>query len=140
MKNLADLSRQLIAFADALPEKLNKIAKETVLAMETDLVYSTPVDTSKALSNWQVTLNAPATDDIPAHSEGEFGSTRGVSAAQAINEAQTVLRAKKAGVPVFITNNVDYLEDLNNGSSRQAPAGFYERALLIGRKTIAKHG
>ncbi|MCY1553030.1 hypothetical protein D9M68_894720 [compost metagenome] len=103
-----------------------------------DLAYKTPVDTSNALSNWQLTLDSPATDEIKPYFPGHMGSTQRASAAQTVNEARSRLGAKKPGQPIYITNNVPYIEQLNNGSSKQAPAGFVERSILIGRKLIAK--
>ncbi len=58
----------------------------------------------------------------------------GASAAETINQARAVLATKKPGQKIYITNNLPYIRRLNDGYSKQAPAGFVERAVLIGRK------
>lgn len=134
MKTLLDLANKI----EALDSEIQKAASDTAvgvaLAIVGDLSYRTPVDTSKALSNWRVTLDAPATGNIDAHYQGEKGSTQGASAAQSIADAKRVLRNKRPGQAIFITNNLPYIRRLNDGYSKQAPSGFVERAVLIGRK------
>jgi hypothetical protein len=135
--NLLDLAKRLEARAETLDEDASRIAVEVATAVVTDLIQVTPVDTSRALSNWIVTLGAFNNYSIFAYYPGVFGSTRGSSAAAAIAEAVRVLATKKPGVPIWITNNLRYIRPLNEGHSKQEPAGFVERAALKGRN-IAK--
>lgn len=139
------MANDLLGLADRLERKAKSIEKsasqtavDTALAIVGDLAYKTPVDTSEALSNWIVTLDSPATQRISPHYPGEGGSTQRASAAETINNAKAVLKNKKPGQTIFITNNAPYIRKLNDGSSAQAPAGFVERAALLGRKMIAK--
>jgi hypothetical protein len=44
--------------------------------------------------------------------------------------ARASWESHKKGKKFIIENNVDYIENLNNGSSRQAPKFFIERTLL----------
>lgn len=139
------MAKDLFALADSLERKAKAIDKaasqtavDTALAIVGDLAYKTPVDTSQALSNWQVTLDEPASAFIGPHYPGELGSTQRASAQETINRAKAVLAAKKPGQKIFITNNAPYIKRLNDGYSGQQPAGFVERAVLIGRKIIAK--
>jgi len=144
MGNLATLAQMLRERANNIGKTSNDIKKKVVLAIVNDLVYHTPVDTSQALSNWQVSIGAPKTDFIAAYYEGEGGSTQKSSAAEAIRVATNLLKNVQPGQTVFITNNAPYIEQLNNGSSAKAPAGFVERAELLGRRVLnqekAKHG
>lgn len=134
MASLADLAAQFDELADSLPQAVTvNVSVQCVEIILTDLLQVTPVDTSKALSNWQVTLNAPATESIPAWYPGENGSTAVVSREAALQAAKIVLEAKKAGEAVYITNCLPYIDALNSGSSTQEPAGFVERAQLLGR-------
>ena len=137
-KSLLDLANSLERKAKAIDEAASKTAVDTALAIVGDLAYKTPVDTSQALSNWIVTLDAPATERIDPHYPGEGGSTQRSSAAETLNQAKAVLANKKPGQAIFITNNLPYIKRLNDGYSAQAPAGFVERAELLGRKIIAK--
>lgn len=136
--NLLDLADSLERKAKAIDEAASKQAVDTALAIVGDLAYKTPVDTSQALSNWIVTLDSPSGDKISPHYPGEGGSTQGASAAETINRAKATLKNKKPGQAIWITNNLPYIRRLNEGHSGQAPAGFVERAVLIGRKMLSK--
>jgi hypothetical protein len=139
MPDLKDLANRLER--EVLPEMQRRAsarAVQTALTIVGDLAYHTPVDKSTALSNWQVTQGAPAVGTIKAHYPGEKGSTFGSSAAKVLELAKGVLARKRAGVKIYITNNLPYIRPLNDGHSKQAPAGFIERAILLGRRSGAK--
>lgn len=136
--DLLSLAVSLKRKAKAIDEAASKTAVDTAMAIVGDLAYKTPVDTSQALSNWRVTLDSPATGTIAPHYPGLQGSSQRASAAETINAAKSVLANKKPGQAIFITNNLPYIKRLNDGYSAQAPAGFVERAVLIGRKMLAK--
>lgn len=116
---------------------LKEIRKETfertkgaALASAKALILATPVDTSNALSNWRVSAGFPKTKEIEPYVRGKKGSTWLQSTAEAIRESIKALEKAKVGQQIYITNNVEYIDDLNSGSSDQAPAGWIE---AIGR-------
>lgn len=137
-KNLLDLAESLKKKRKEITEIPSKIAVETALAIVGDLAFKTPVDTSQAISSWEVTLNAPSANKHAPHFPGKSGSSYKASAAETIALAKTVLKNKKPGETIFITNNQPYIRKLNDGSSSQQPAGFVERAILLGRKIKSK--
>lgn len=136
MATLRDLARRLNAYADDLDDILYERIARTTLAVVRALVQSTPVDTSKALSNWRVGTAASAA--IPALYPGQAGSTQGASAEAAIAAAEAAIRSAKGANKLVIFNSVPYIRRLNEGSSLQAPAGFIEAAILLGRLEAAK--
>lgn len=131
--NLLNLADRIAKLNGRIQTAASETAKDVAIAVVTDLANKTPVDTSNALSNWQVTLDEPATQEIKPYFPGYMGSTQRASAAQTINEGRSALGRKKPGQKIYITNNAPYIRALNNGSSKQEPAGFVERAALIGR-------
>lgn len=137
-KSLLDLADRLEKKAKAIDEAASQTAVDASLAIVGDLAYKTPVDTSQALSGWQVTLENPASGRIGPHYPGLQGSTYNASAAETLNLAKAVLKNKKPGQAIYITNNEPYIRRLNDGYSGQAPAGFVERSVLIGRKMLSK--
>jgi hypothetical protein len=138
-KNLLDLANSLEKKAKAINESASQLAVKTTLTILGDLVYHTPVDSSKALSNWIVTLDSPSTDKIAPYYKGFQGSTQQQSAAEALAQAKRILESKKPGQYIYITNNQPYIRRLNDGYSDQQPAGaFVQRAVLIGRKYLSK--
>jgi len=131
-----DLANKLRKLNVELAAEGSRIAVEVALVIVDDLTEVTPVDTSKAESNWQVSLGSPVTKEIEAHVPGHFGWTAVESRIVARANARKALQNKKPGVSIFIGNAADYIQDLNEGSSKQEPAGFVERAELKGRLTL----
>lgn len=129
------------SFADYLEREfvgeVKEAASDKVKMVATDvlkeLVYTTPVDTSKALSNWQVGIGSPVSNEIEAYAQGQRGSTAGTSSAEALAVGIARLSARKVGEPVYISNLADYIVDLNDGASGQAAPGFVERAVRLGQ-------
>lgn len=77
----------------------------------------------RARANWIPTVNTP------------FGGTVGrpdKQGAATIGLLAPVTAAFKLGDTIWITNNLPYMEALNNGHSTQAPAGFVELAIQAG--------
>jgi hypothetical protein len=137
-KSLLDLARSLEAKAVAIEDAANKTAIDVATATLDYLAYNTPVDTSQALSNWQVSLGSPKRSFIGARVPGMFGSTQHQSAQQTIAEAVAILTNKKPGQAIYIVNNLDYIVALNEGTISRQPGGFVEAAILVGKQEIKK--
>ena len=135
-RTLLDLANSLERRVKGLDKQASEAAVQVALTILGDLVFVTPVDSSQALSNWQVSLDAPVDDKISPHFPGEKGSTQRSSANAALAAARGVLAGKKAGDTIYITNVLPYIRRLNDGYSGQAPAGFVQRALLVGNKRL----
>lgn len=133
MTTLIELADKLEKSVTGLERAASDKAVRKALTIISSLAYSTPVDKSTAVSNWQVGLGAPVAMTIPAHFPGEHGSTFSASAAKTIEDAKLILAGKQPGVSIFISNPLPYIQVLNDGHSKQAPAGFVERAVLLGR-------
>lgn len=102
-----------------------KLVRKVALAVDAELVLSTPVDTGRARSNWQAEINTPAT-----------GEAEPVPPQQAIDDATRVIAESKPGDAIHITNNLPYIGRLNEGWSAQAPEGFVETAILHGAAQV----
>lgn len=132
MATLRQLAARLNNLADNADQLADEAKARVALAILKQLVADTPVDTSQALSNWRVgTGSTPP--PIPAYYAGAQGSTRAASLAAAISAAEAAIAANKTADVLVIFNAVPYIRRLNEGSSRQAPAGFIEKAVLAGR-------
>lgn len=134
--DLYDLAERFEKKAAALDQKASNAAVAVALAIIDDLSYHTPVDTSQALSNWNVNLGSAATGTNGPHYPGMFGSTQHASAQETIAKAREILKNKKPGVAIHITNNLPYIVRLNDGYSKQVPAGFVERSVIVGRNAL----
>lgn len=79
----------------------------------------TPVDTGNARGHWYATIGE-------ADPGNPNPTPEGVAASQSLAAAQVGLVAATAqlGDVVSFNNDAAYIEELNNGSSQQAPAGM----------------
>ena len=109
-----------------IPEFASEKASDLSQRIAAGLIGSTPVDTSKALSNWQIGVNEEPDEEVEAYVPGSKGSSQAESAQIAYLKAKKELERKKPREPIYIVNNVEYIDDLNAGKSPQAPAGFVE--------------
>ena len=123
--SLKQLAEQCSAFAVALNEDVTALAKDIEKELVFKLVNLTPVDTSKALSNWQVSFSTPNRGVRAAYALGRKGTTASSSRAVAYAVAvSTINQQKPTDTIVWVSNNVSYINLLNMGYSPQAAARF----------------
>jgi hypothetical protein len=127
---LQQFSAKMRKLAADIPVNAQRNFRQTVLVIDQALVTSTPVDTGRARSNW-IVGSGPSSRAIDAYAPGEAGSTRGPNTRAAIAQAKAFLDSTDITV-VYISNNLNYIVYLNEGSSAQAPAGFIEAAVQAG--------
>jgi len=89
----------------------------------------TPIDTGWARTNWIASVGGPAPSTA--------GTREAVSAAAQQASLAKLFGYKLAQGPAYATNNVPYIAKLNEGSSKQAPAAFVQRAMLRAVKTVS---
>lgn len=137
MGSLNDLAGSMTVHATRVGKNINETVKATAKAVVREVVTGTPVDTGKARSNWQASLGDE--DDAvlaPHHPGNHLGIGERANAQSAIAAADAVIDGRKPGETVYVQNNVDYIGLLNDGSSKQAPASFVQRAVLMGVETV----
>lgn len=139
-RTLLSLAREMDGYARDVDEAINELKQLIARTLVNQLVWATPVDTSRALSNWRAELGTSVSNWIEAHYPGEQGSTQAASAQAAINEAESVIARAKPGETISIFNAVPYIRYLNEGSSSQAPAGFVEASQIIAERLIKTRG
>jgi len=95
-----------------------RLCQRVALDIDQRLVLATPVDTGRARSNWLASLGTPRTDEV---------GTR--DAQSAISEAAGVIDQAADFPVIYLSNNLPYIQRLNDGSSKQAPAAFVQTAI-----------
>jgi hypothetical protein len=110
-KSLADIANSVEAFATGSKNRF-------LLKLWNDLVDSTPVDTGAARSNWTITPLRPSA----------FMNARDGTQYPRPSEPDIAQHSKTWGT-WFIVNNSPYITYLNDGSSKQAPAGWINAAI-----------
>lgn len=127
MATLHDFNRRIRIRANKVTEGADRLVRKVAIVADQAVVLATPVDTGRARSNWIVALNSPSSKVIQAYSPGGGGDK---NAQAAIDQGQAVISGYKPGTEIHITNNLEYIGELNDGSSRQAPANFVEESIL----------
>lgn len=130
-RNLDEFSRQ-VGLAHAI------VVKKVALDLFGLIVKGTPVDKGRARASWTIAVGAP---DRTTQPEGDYPLFQHDPAAVAVvarQKGEAVLsgleaRADADGVirePIYISNNLPYIEELEQGHSKQAPSGMAELAII----------
>jgi hypothetical protein len=112
-----------------------KFARLIMLSADRRLVRSNPVDTGRSRSSWLPSVNASRDDSIIAEKDAAPSSIK-----RPPGETPDVIYPLESPVPIklFLTNNVNYIEKLNEGHSPQAPAGFVQAAVIRAVRDVKK--
>lgn len=111
-------------------ESLNGFIEQIIIGLALDVTANlkaapgeggTPVDTGWARSNWIPNIGEPI--------EAPVGSRSNVNTAPQNQALGQVANYSLNKGRVYISNNVPYILRLNEGYSKQAPAGFVQRAV-----------
>lgn len=106
-------------------EKTEKRTKDAFhkIALDIDrgVVLSTPVDTGRARGAWNVGINNVNLEETTLSPKK--------SIAGKVSEDEATIKTAENGDVIFISNNVDYIQYLEEGSSDQAPIGMVAKTL-----------
>lgn len=136
MGTLKGLAARMNARADELDEEASDAAVGLALTIVGSLAFDTPVDTSKAISGWQIGLGSRVPTQRGAFFPGKYGSTFRASAQATIADARAILANKIPGQTIYISNPLPYIRRLNAGYSKQHPGAFVETAIMRGREHL----
>lgn len=124
--DLNQFSKRMGVLANQIPENADKLVRRVSVAADQAVVMATPVDTGLARSNWVATLDTAFTGVVAEPNTNSMEQARG-----AIARYNGDVHAS-----VHLTNNLDYIEKLNEGHSMQAPAGYVRISLQIATSMI----
>lgn len=119
------------SFTKLIEEDVNKRVRIIGIALLSEVVSRSPVDTGYFRNNTTVSFNTPF--------YGETGFTRGdklpkgsTNGVESFDEGWRAINNDAARIPypiIYIQNNTVYAERLENGHSQQAPAGIFATAI-----------
>ena len=106
-----------LSIADDIADEVNREARAVSINLLNGLTRVTPVDTGRARGNWFVGINK-SNRNIEQERKAFEAIQQGVG---------VVSSAKQLNYPeIVISNNLPYIEKLNEGHSKQAPIKFVE--------------
>lgn len=127
MADANTFERDLKRFGTKLTEVLTDIHKEVCLETRLRIATKTPILTGRASASWNASTGAPDYDTQPESYLNPSGAPE---------DGKKNLEGYKLGDDLFVANGLHYIGDLNNGSSRKAPAGFIEATAIELHLTI----
>lgn len=115
-------------FKEKTMNRNKAIVQKTALEIDRGVVLSTPVDTGRARGGWNVGINNVNLDDTEQDQSGQ----------KTISENEATIQQAEATDAVFISNNVDYIRFLEEGSSDQSPNGMVAKTLRRFQQIVRK--
>ena len=140
MTTLGGLAKRMRKASKAVLTNADNLVKEIATDVLIIVVNDTPVDIGTAKSNWQVGVNNTPSGTQSAYVPGKKGSTEIQNIEAAIAQGEAAIASYSGSQEIHITNNLDYIDDLNSGSSNQAPPGYVQDAVLEALGKIQKAG
>lgn len=140
---MADLPAAMAAQAKAVILLGDFLAIDVTREVQSEIVEGTPVDTGLARSNWLVSSGSARIDIIepynpyPKFSGPKLGESPNAIAAKA--QCEEALLGYNSGDPIYIVNNLDYIEPLEDGTASPQNAMFVKSGMDFGiEQGIAK--
>jgi len=128
---LGQFSRRMNIVADVVGENAAKTVRRAAIAADQAVVLATPVDTGRARANWVTSIGAPRFTTTES-----VDPAGGITIGQGLNVINTYKNTKQGSI--FISNSLDYIAFLEDGSSRQAPSGMTRFAVQAAREQVKK--
>lgn len=117
--NFKQFSAEVGLFAEEeVPRRVQQAQQKIGLQALRGVVLKTPVDTGRARANWQTTIGTPASGELDRQDKSDTNSNI------AIAQGSQVVEAAQPFSVIWLTNNLPYIERLENGYSQQAPNGM----------------
>ena len=110
----------------ALEDFAGRVVRTIALDITANLQESNPVDTGFSRANWVPRIGVPFEGTAGTRGQAEDGIID--SGPQQAGVAEVAGYQLDQGT-VFISNNVEYVEELDMGSSAQAPEGFVRQSI-----------
>ena len=140
--NMAHWTMDLNKYANKLKVKIDEVKTTYAFALYSSIVKRTPVDTGRARANWNISVGS---SDLSVDDKSKYGKSKGKkkSSPQPISESEmkykspSSLPKAKGDESIFIANNLEYIQKLEHGSSKQAPSGMVGLTLANNKNIFA---
>ena len=106
---------QVAAFGGKTEDKMTRAVRKIALDAFSSCILMSPVDTGRFRGNWLTAVGTTPAGTVEALDPS--GST-------AIGRVESAVTGFEPGAVIYLANNLPYAERLENGWSKQAPAGM----------------
>ena len=119
---MGEFSSVIKRFAVQTKDKETLVIRKIAIECFRRIILGTPVDSGRARGNWQASTGSPANGET-----NTLDPTGAMTISAMVSEVAGW--TPKDDLPAFITNNLPYIQRLNEGWSKQAPAHFVEQVI-----------
>ncbi len=119
-------------FAKNIGVEVSLVVKKLSFDIFADVVAGTPVDTGRAMNNWNIAVGQPSRVVTDA------GGNPAIIKGSKTKEGPITLHSLRPFDTVWISNNLSYIRFLEEGSSKQAPNGWVARAIEDNLRQLAR--
>jgi len=126
--NAAEFVKSLNAIADYATKNVEKVIRKSCLDLYREVVRRCPRDTGRAAASWGISTGSTKLSTEPP----EGGWPKDIRDSMIGQFAGKEMDGFSFGISdnqVIIYNNIEYIEQLENGTSTQAPVGFVALSL-----------
>lgn len=109
-----------------------KVQRAVFLDIAKRCIDMTPVDSGRARGGWNGDIDNFGTDN-----NAGFSGTPAAAAQKSLSSALAAVGKHEPGRALTLSNNVEYIPYLNQGSSSQAPAGITDVVLANFKNIVA---
>lgn len=132
-------SRNMKTIGELLVVNTEKTIREAAVACSKEAIQRTPVKTGKARINWKVRFGTWKGGVRKGPDTGRVEANRQLASVEALINAANRIKSWKIGSgSIIIGNSVDYISDLDRGTSRQAMAGMSKFAIAAAQDVLRK--
>ena len=133
-KTLKGLGDALIRIAEKSEVNVHEGVRKAALVTDQVAVVLTPVDTGYARSHWAASLGEPVAGETGVQKGIEVGEA--AATAIALSQAEAEIKNWNGRGSIFLSNPLEYVKYLDEGSSEQAPKGMTAEAVHAGQSVL----
>jgi hypothetical protein len=127
-RSFGEFAKRLAIISKRVQDNALKTVQRAAIAADQTAVLKTPVDTGRARANWMVSIGTPNLSETPS-----------TSADVALQQGRDAIGSYQLGQGgIFISNSVPYIQQLDQGSSAQAPAGISAQAIAAAKRQLVE--
>ena len=116
-------------FVEKAKDNADLVLRKVALEMFTRVVIKTPVDTGRAKGAWQCSIGS-----IPSGMVNHLDKT----GSETIARINVNVASANAGDVLYLVANLPYINNLEYGSSKQAPSGMVRLTILEWNRVVDK--
>lgn len=133
-RSLDRFDTDLVKFSNTLGVSLEEVVKKVSFELFRKIISKTPVDTGRARVSWNINARQP---DLAFEPPVKRKKGKSQARAQALNKIGGFSLPTPYSL-VYITNNLPYIETLEDGSSSQSPRGMVRLSVIEVRNNMVK--